>query len=114
MVGKPLIVVEGVFDRLLLWQILGDMASVITFGSVTRVREPWKINEMLLAPTWFVATDNDKPGERFATKWPPRAIRVRPPGYKDWTDCHRNRVDLLSGWVDILSGKEPDGWKSCL
>ena len=55
MVGKPLIVVEGAFDCLLLQQILGDMATVITFGSVTRRREPWRLNEMLLAPAWYVA-----------------------------------------------------------
>jgi DNA primase len=114
MIGKPLIVVEGEFDCLLLQQILGDLVSVITFGSVTRIRQPWKLREMLLAPVWSVALDNDKAGKKAAAKWPPRAIRVKPPGYKDWAECRHNHVDLLSGWVDILSGREPDVWKFCL
>jgi hypothetical protein len=94
MIGKPLIVVEGAFDCILLQQFLGDLASVITFGSVTRIRQPWKLTEMLLAPVWYVALDNDKAGKKSAAKWPQRAIRVRPPGFEDWTDCRRNHVDL--------------------
>jgi len=49
-VGKPLIVVGGELDCLLLQQILEDMASVITCGSESRTREPWYLSEMLLSP----------------------------------------------------------------
>ena len=93
--GKPLIIAEGEFDCLLLAQQLPE-ASVITLGSASARTDPAVLSRMLTSPRWFVALDADAAGDSAASKFPARAIRVRPPdGDKDWTDVHRggpNRI----------------------
>jgi DNA primase len=116
--GKPLIVCEGEFDCLLLGQQLPE-ASVITLGSASARTDPAVLSRMLSAPRWFVALDADKAGDSAASKFPARAIRVRPPvdlPLKDWVDVHRegaNRVryhwgrylPMSKSWVQL----EPKG-----
>jgi DNA primase len=81
--GKPLVVVEGEFDALLLGQELTDLAAVVTLGSASARPEGSTYLAMLAAPVWFVATDADHAGDKAASEWPARARRVRPPRGKD-------------------------------
>ena len=96
--GKPLIVCEGEFDCMLLAQQLPE-ASVITLGSASARTDPAVLSRMLSSPRWFVALDADQAGDSAASKFPARAIRVRPPD-KDWGEVHAggaNRIRYLWG-----------------
>ena len=85
--GRPLIIVEGEFDALLLGQELRDVAAVVTLGSASSRPDLATRSEMLAAAPWFIATDADEAGDKAASGWPARSIRVRPPeGVKDWTE----------------------------
>ncbi len=76
--GKLLIVCEGEFDCMLLAQQLPE-ASVITLGSASARTDPAVLSRMLSSPRWSVALDADQAGDSAASKFPARAIRVRPP-----------------------------------
>ena len=104
--GWPLIVSEGEFDCLLLAQQLPE-ASVITLGSTSARTDPAVLSRMLSSPRWFIALDADRAGDSAASKFPARAIRVRPPD-KDWGEVHRggaNRIRYLWGRYLSLSKK---------
>jgi len=93
--GKPLIICEGEFDAMLLGQQLPE-ASVITLGSASARTDPAVLSRMLSSPRWFAALDADKAGDSAASKFPARAIRVRPPEpCKDWGDLHREGVNCI-------------------
>jgi DNA primase len=98
--GKPLVIVEGEFDALLLGQELADLAAVVTLGSASSRPEGPTYFAMLPAPAWYVAHDGDGAGDKAASGWPPRAHRVRPPRGKDWTDAHLAAIDLRRWWIE--------------
>lgn len=103
--GRPLVVNEGEFDRIVLAEALGDLASVVTLGSASARLTPAALAAMLAAPRWFVATDRDDAGDRAAEGWPACAHRVRPPApFKDWTGAKAAGVDLGRWWREILAG----------
>jgi hypothetical protein len=113
--GRPLIIVEGEFDALLLGQALGDLAAVVTLGSASNKPEGATYLAMLAAPVWYLAHDADAAGDKAALGWPARAVRVRPPCFimpkqsrntKDWSDLHANGVDLARWWRERLTGTE--------
>ena len=104
--GRPLIIVEGELDALLLGQALGELAAVVTLGSASARPEAALLGRMLAAPVWYVATDADDAGDHFASWWPSRAIRVRPPAGKDWTEAHQAGINLRRWWTDRLGGIE--------
>jgi len=105
--GKPLVVTEGEFDALLLGQALGELAAVVTLGSASSKPEAPILMRLLAAAPWFIATDNDPAGDRSASGWPARAIRVRPPApCKDWTEAFQYPIDLRRWWTDRLGGIE--------
>ncbi len=112
--SKPLVIVEGEFDALLLGQALGDLAAVATLGSASNRPEGSTYLAMLAAPVWYLAHDADDAGDRAASGWPARAVRVRPPDpRKDWTEAHQYGVelghpgvDLARWWRDRLNGIE--------
>jgi hypothetical protein len=108
--GRPLIVVEGELDCLLVQQELGESAAVVTFGSASARPAPSARGRLLAASPWYIATDADEPGETSARRWPPSARRVRPPGpFKDWTEVRQAGIDLGRWWSDRLGGIEnPD------
>ncbi len=59
----------------------------MTLGSASSRPDPSTLAVMLAAAPWFIATDADEAGDKAASEWPARAIRVRPPeGVKDWTE----------------------------
>jgi hypothetical protein len=97
--GKPLIIVEGEFDALLLGQELGELAAVITLGSASSKPEGSIYLAMLPAPVWYLAHDGDDAGDNAASGWPDRARRVRPPA-KDWTEARQAGVELRRWWVE--------------
>jgi hypothetical protein len=98
--GKPLIVTEGEFDALLLGQELGELAAVVTLGSASARPEGSTYLAMLPAPAWYVAPDADDAGDKAASGWPARAIRVKPPRGKDWTDAHLAGIELRRWWTE--------------
>jgi DNA primase len=101
--ARPLIVVEGELDALLLAQELRDLAAVVTFGSASNQPEPGIYPGLMLASWLFLALDGDAAGDRSAASWPPRAIRGRPPGaFKDWTDAAQAGLNLRCFWSDRI------------
>ena len=51
---------------------------------------------MLSSPRWYVALDADQTGDSAASKFPERAVRVRPPDpFNDWTDLWRSGSDRV-------------------
>ncbi len=105
--GRPLVIVEGEFDALLLAQEIGHLAAVVTLGSASARPEPSILARMLAAAPWLVATDADEAGDKSAGGWPASSRRVRPPGsFKDWTEAKAGGVDLARWWRDMLSGVE--------
>jgi hypothetical protein len=104
--GRPLVVTEGEFDALVLSQALGEAASVVTLGSASARPSTQAFLKMLVAPTWYIATDADQAGETAVNGWPDRARRVRPPGsFKDWTEA-AGGVDLARWWGEVFAGIE--------
>ncbi len=68
--GRPLVIVEGEFDALLLGQELRDLAAVVTLGSASSRPDVATRAEMLAACPWYVATDADEAGDKAASGWP--------------------------------------------
>lgn len=107
--GFPLVVVEGEFDALLLDQEIGEHAAVITIGSASNSLTPDLLRVLLPAAPWFVASDNDAPGDKFADSWPARAKRVKPyTEIKDWTDLHSTGYNRIRyQWMGVLGIRTP-------
>jgi hypothetical protein len=106
--GRPLVIVEGELDALLLGQLHGDLASVVTLGSASAMPNYEILGAMLPGTPWYIATDNDPAGERaaqrFLDRWR-RVRRVRPPGtFKDWTEVRSAGVNLSRWWEERLAG----------
>ncbi len=107
--GRPLVIVEGEFDALLLGQELDELAAVVTLGGTGSTKpEPGILGSMLAADPWFIATDADEAGDKAAARWEStRGRRVRPPDpFKDWTEARQAGVDLRRWWSDRLGGEE--------
>jgi len=105
--GKPLVIVEGEFDALLLGQELDGLSSVVTLGSASDRPKPTVLNAMLKASPWIIASDADDAGERSAENWlalSDRSVRASPPKEhgKDWTDSYQNGLDLRAWWLQVL------------
>lgn len=98
--GLPLVACEGELDALLLSQELEDLASVVTLGSASSRPEGSVWLSILRCPRWYAAHDADPAGDRAAAEWPARAVRVRPPAGKDWTDARQAGIDLRRWWVE--------------
>jgi DNA primase len=102
--GRPVVIVEGEFDALLLGQELRGLAAVVTLGSASRRPGGDDFVDLMPAAPWYLALDRDRAGDRAAAGWPARAIRVRPPGEsKDWTEAAQAGVDLRRWWSDRLA-----------
>ena len=115
--GRPLVVVEGEFDALLLGQELRDLAAVVTLGSASSRPDLAARSEMQAAAPWYIATDADEAGDKAADGWPAVARRVRPPVlFKDWTEAAQPGVNLRCWWLHRLGGTEAlwnglPGWR---
>src|SRR5262249_14817861 len=105
--GKPVVIVEGEFDALLLGQAINDSAPVVTLGSAGTKPTSRVMNAMLGASPWIVAGDSDAAGEKAADDWltrSDRCVRVAPPDGmgKDWTEAYQNGLDLWDWWRTTL------------
>jgi hypothetical protein len=99
--------VEGEFDSLLLAQELAGVSPVVTLGSASSKPENPILMRLWAAAPWYVATDADGAGDRSASWWPARAIRVRPPSpCKDWTEAFQYPINLSRWWTERLRGIE--------
>jgi hypothetical protein len=98
--GRPLILVEGEFEALLLGQELADLASVITTGNWSS--RPTPESEERANSCWpvYAAHDADDSGDKAAAALPGRSIRVRPPAGKDWTEALHRGVGLRRWWLE--------------
>jgi DNA primase len=104
---RPLIVCEGEFDTLLLIQEAGRLAGVVTTGSASNHPTRSILDTAAKASKILVATDNDDAGERAAAVWlqsSGRAVRIRPPSGKDWTEARAAGVDLKTFWGKVIAG----------
>lgn len=93
--GRPLVIVEGELDALLLGQELGEAASVITVGSAARGLPDAVTDLAIASPRWFAAHDADEAGDAAAARLPSRAVRVRPDGGKDWCEVHAGDASAI-------------------
>ena len=86
--GKPVILVEGMFDRLSLHQAAADLVTPCALGTARGAQyAPWLLR-LTTAPQVLVALDRDTAGDAAAPFWldalGPRAVRWQPdPGFKD-------------------------------
>ena len=106
--GKPVVIVEGEFDALLLGQELDGLAPVMTLGSAGNKPSARVKNALLGAFPWIVAGDADEAGEKSADGWlsrSDRCVRVAPPKGmgKDWTEAHENGLNLRDWWQGALA-----------
>lgn len=99
-VGKPLVLVEGEFDALLLGQAIGDLAAVVTLGSASARPDIAFYGDMLAAPTWFIATDADDAGDRCASGWPALRTSSQAPCPLQGLDGVRTRLGEPTSLVD--------------
>jgi hypothetical protein len=110
-VGRPLALVEGEFESLLLNQDLDGLLPAITLGGAGNRPMAAVLDAMLGASPWLVAGDADAAGEKSSEGWlarSDRCRRVRPPApWKDWTDARRDGLDLRAFWADTLAGRTP-------
>ena len=97
------VLVEGEMDALVLGQALGGLATVFTLGSASMRPTPEILEALHPVPWLFLATDADEAGDRAATGWPRRWLRVRPPApHKDWGDANMAGLDLRAWWLPWL------------
>jgi DNA primase len=104
--GRPLVIVEGELDALLLGQELRGLAAVVTLGSAGTRPSALVLNAMLGASPWIVAGDADGAGHKSADDWlsrSDRCVRVVPPIGKDWTEARESGIDLRPWWEATLN-----------
>lgn len=112
--GRPIVLVEGEFDAILLWQEAGDLADVATLGSASKPLDTQSMRLLWPYPRVLVAYDADEAGDRGAADILERLGRARrasspaaPPG-KDLTDAHRQGVDLRAWLTASMAAAYPD------
>ena len=102
--GKPkLVLCEGEFDALLLWQECHDLIDVITFGSACARPQGYWVDRVLEHEKVLVSLDTDNAGEQGASYWlgltNGQGQRLLPYG-KDITASYRVGTDLRD-WVVV-------------
>jgi DNA primase len=105
---KDLVVVEGEFDAILLWQEAGDLVDVLTLGGAGGRLSPRWLPALLSAERVWIATDSDEGGNDAAAYWMElvggRGRRVFP-GAKDVTEAWQAGHDLRE-WVQTFLATE--------
>jgi hypothetical protein len=97
-IDEPLILVEGEFDAIAAWQVLGERSATVALGTA-RVPDAAELRLLCAARPVLVALDADEKGDEVATKiasLSPNLRRARPPGAKDLSDSMRSGADLLT------------------
>jgi hypothetical protein len=106
MTGKPYVIVtEGEFDALLVWQAVSDFADVITLGGSNEKLADKYLPCLLSGKQFWIGSDNDEAGQASAEYWRSKVgkkyRRLSPPA-KDWTDAWQAGVDLRAFFSDEL------------
>jgi hypothetical protein len=88
--GLPdVLITEGEFDALLVWQEARDLRDVLTMGGAKSMPSGAWLAYLVNGQRFIVATDNDGPGNEAAARWlellGTRAQRVAVPDGKDVT-----------------------------
>jgi DNA primase len=97
--GRPIVLVEGEFDVLLVGQELEGRASVVTLGSAATGVSERVMSAVMFAGRLFIALDGHDAGEKAAERFPFDGTRVKPlDGHKDWTDAHRTGRNRIRYW----------------
>lgn len=107
--ASTVVVTEGEFDAMLLAQVAGDLAGVVTMGSAAGVPSTRWLWELRDARRFLVAYDSDFAGQSGAQVWAQRSQRVqviRPVGGKDLTEMQQAGGDLRSWLVYHLRQAE--------
>lgn len=92
---------EGEFDVMLLWQETRQLVDVATLGSCSAAMTEQLLWEVMLYRRLLVAYDDDTGGESGALKLQTlsrRITRIRPPSGGDVTDFHRGGGSLTD-WI---------------
>jgi hypothetical protein len=100
---EPAVVAEGEFDVLLIWQEVGDLASVVSLGSASRRPTARVLAQLARCSRLLLAADADMDGDQAAERLanllaPGCSRRLRPPRGKDVTDFWRLGGDVRK-WV---------------
>jgi DNA primase len=100
---KPVVLVEGAFDRLAIHQAAADLVTAVAAGSTIGARQSTWLTRLATRPV-LVAFDADDAGDEGAAWWlntlGDRAVRWRPdPGYKDPAAMLQAGADLRA-WVE--------------
>lgn len=103
---RPDVVIsEGEFDALLVWQEAGDFVDVLTMGAAGKMPNDLSLVYLLPAERFFIATDNDPAGDAAAAKWlhlvGERGRRCRVPQGKDVTEYWQSGANVRQ-WVHEL------------
>ena len=104
--SAPMVILEGEFDAMLAYQMLGDRFNVLTYAYSTADPGGLYIPPGVLAvPKWFLLFDNDAAGRQAVVRWhklKPDAIPVPYPGkIKDFTDLVAHPKQY-NDWVAAL------------
>lgn len=102
---KTLVLVEGEFDAMLLWQAAGDLVDVATLGSASKGLDPRAALYLLAATSILVALDSDTAGQAGSMKLLASSARMRqlalPDGH-DLTDYAMAGGDLRALIAEAL------------
>ncbi len=109
-VSRCVVVVESELDAILIWQLAGDITSVVAMGSASIRPDVISTEKIAAASRVLVALDADDPGDKSSIWWLKtfrHARRLRPESGKDPSDMWRAGGDIrqwiISGW--------PESWK---
>lgn len=110
--GLPVVVVtEGEFDALLLWQVAHDLVDVVTAGSASGQVDDRALPYLIAARRFVIVTDNDDAGHRAAATWldlvGTRGTRALPPAGKDITDAWQAGHDLRAWITELVTDAKP-------
>jgi len=98
---KPVVLVEGEFDALIIHQVAADLVTVVATGSTAGGRRTRWLARLAVCPVVLVAFDADRAGEEAAQYWLDvlsNARRWRPYYGKDVSEQAHSGGDVR-GWV---------------
>lgn len=120
--GLPdVMITEGEFDALLIWQEARDLCDVLTMGGAKSMPAGTWLAYLVNGQRFIVATDNDGPGDEAAARWVEllgsKAQRVIVPDGKDVTaywqaggnvrDWVKQVCPTVDEWQNLLPDNDP-------
>ena len=107
--GKPdVVITEGEFDALLLWQAAYDRVDVLTMGGAKSTPGGAWLAYLLSGERFYIATDHDAAGDEAAARWldvvGAKGQRNMTPTGKDVTEYWQGGGDVRSWVIGLLPG----------